>query len=161
MNYLGIEKSSLNKTIKELNQLLANYHIYYQNLRNFHWNIEGENFFDLHEKFEELYNDAREKIDEIAERILILRARPLSEYSSYLDHADVREAGKIGEDRRMVQIILENHAEIISNMRSVLRAAEESQDEGTIDMVGGFLENIEKKSWMLDAWMTRKTEPVA
>lgn len=161
MNYLGIEKNSLNKTIQELNQLLANYHIYYQNLRNFHWNIDGENFFDLHEKFEELYNDARQKIDEIAERILILRARPLSQYSNYLEHAEVREAGRIREDRQMVRIVLENHAEIISNMRRVLRTAEESKDEGTIDMIGGFLENIEKKSWMLDAWMARKAEPVA
>lgn len=161
MNYLGIEKKKLSNTVKELNQLLANYHIYYQNLRNFHWNIEGENFFDLHDKFEELYNDAREKIDEIAERILILRAHPLSQYSDYLSTANVEEAGTVVSDRRMVEVVLKNHAIIIKNMRQVLNAADDSQDEGTIDMIGSFLENIEKKSWMLDAWLVRQAEPVA
>ena len=70
-------------TVVELNTLLADYHIYYQNLRNFHWNILGDNFFELHEKFEELYTDARVKIDEIAERILTLRYHPMSNLKDF------------------------------------------------------------------------------
>jgi len=156
MNYLGFEKSKITNTVKHLNQLLANYHIYYQNLRNFHWNIKGENFFELHNQFEGLYNDARLKIDEIAERILTLRHRPMSTLSGYLDSAEVQENHGKMSDREMVSALLENHKILIENFRKTIKAADEASDEGTIDMIGGFLENIEKSSWMLDAWMADK-----
>lgn len=151
-----MDKSKVKATVEELNTLLANYHLYYQNLRNFHWNIQGENFLDLHEKFEQLYDDARVKIDEIAERILTLRMRPLSQFSDYLDRSEVKESGRVDEDAEMVSIILENHRIIIENMRRTIKAADEVGDEGTIDMVGGFLSNLEKVSWMLDAWLSSR-----
>lgn len=158
MNYLGMKRNDVSKTVSQLNLLLSNYHVYYQNLRNFHWNVNGENFFDLHEKFEELYDDARTKIDEIAERILTLRLRPLSKMSEYLNTAAISEADGFTNDHEMVETILENHKVIIENMRNVIRAADEVDDEGTIDMIGGFLSSLEKKSWMLDAWRIRQEE---
>ena len=156
MNYLGIQPQKLTHTTKELNTLLASYHIYYQNLRNFHWNIEGENFFELHEKFEELYMDARDQIDQIAERVLTLRSRPLSRLSDYLEVSKVPEANILSEDRAMVMTLLENHRILIEQMREILDTADEAKDEGTIDLISSFLESLEKKSWMLDAWTTRK-----
>jgi starvation-inducible DNA-binding protein len=161
MNYLGLKKEEVANTAKALNQLLANYQVYYQNLRNFHWNITGESFFDLHEKFEELYEDARLKIDEIAERLLTLRLRPMSNMSDYLDAAHIKEAGKILDENKMVSNILENHRILIADMRTIISSAGKIEDEGTIDMIGGFLSAMEKKSWMLDAWLTRqkKEEP--
>ena len=84
MNYLNIKDEDLLKVVVELNTLLADYHIYYQKLRSNHWNILGKNFFDLHLKFEELYTDARVKIDEIAERILTLKYHPMSKLEDYL-----------------------------------------------------------------------------
>jgi starvation-inducible DNA-binding protein len=158
MNYLGFEREKTQKTATELNQLLACYQVYYQNLRNFHWNVEGENFFDLHEKFEELYTDARVKIDEIAERILTLRHRPMSTLSAYLDSSLVDEAQKVKDDREMVNIILKDHKQLIHCMRNVIEAANNANDEGTIDMTGGFLAELEKKSWMLDAWCKQKID---
>lgn len=159
MNYLGMKRNDVSRTVSQLNLLLSNYHVYYQNLRNFHWNVSGENFFDLHDKFEELYDDARTKIDEIAERILTLRLRPLSKMSDYLNTAAVKEADSFSKDREMVDTILENHKIIIENMREVIRAADEVGDEGTIDMIGGFLSGLEKKSWMLDAWRVKVEQP--
>ena len=161
MNYLGIDKYKTANTVKELNQLLACYHVYYQNLRNFHWNVEGENFFDLHSQFEALYIDAREKIDEIAERVLTLRHRPMSNMTNYLHESKIEEAGKVTEDRDMVKTTLENHKELIQCMRNTLTAADEAGDEGTIDMIGGFLSAMEKKSWMLDAWYARQSNAIA
>jgi len=157
MNYLGFEKTKVRKTVKYLNHLLANYHLYYQNLRNFHWNIQGENFFDLHEKFEELYNDARLKIDQIAERILTLRHRPMSTLSDYVEHAKIKEVKETLKDREMVLVLLENHKILIENFRKILKAASKAGDEGTVDMIGSFLENMEKSSWMLDAWASKHT----
>ena len=160
MNYLGFDKEKLTPVVNKLNTLLCNYHIYYQNLRNFHWNIQGQNFFELHNQFEALYNDARLKIDEIAERILTLRHRPLSRLTDYLSVAEIEEATLVHDDRKMVLAILENHRILISNLRAVIKTAGEAEDEGTIDMAGGFLENLEKKSWMLDAWANRILNPI-
>jgi starvation-inducible DNA-binding protein len=152
MNYLGIKQVSILDTAEELNNLLSNYQIYYQNLRNFHWNISGQHFFDLHEKFESLYNDAKLSIDEIAERILTLRLKPASTLSTYLERSEIKEHVTT-DSNEMVRVVLENHRILIENMRRVINLASEKGDEGTVDMISSFLSNIEKKSWMLDAWL--------
>ncbi|WP_299128662.1 DNA starvation/stationary phase protection protein [uncultured Winogradskyella sp.] len=157
MNYLNIKDEKLLPTVVELNTLLADYHIYYQNLRNFHWNILGENFFELHEKFEELYSDARLKIDEIAERILTLRYHPMSNLKDYLKTAKIEEASSKLTDTEMVKIILSNHSILLKQMTKVVNKAEEANDEGTIDLIGAYIKELEKSSWMLDAF-TKKTE---
>lgn len=155
MNYLGINQSKLEDTVKELNRLLSNYHIYYQNLRNFHWNIAGKHFFDLHIQFEDLYNEAKVSIDELAERILTVRKQPTSTLAEYLEMADIKEK-KIEDAKEMVAYILDNHKHLISNMRDAISAAGNAEDEGTVDLIAGKLASIEKKSWMLDAWLDDK-----
>ena len=154
MNYLGIKPSELEKTTELLNKLLANYHVYYQNLRNYHWNITGEHFFDLHAIFEGLYNEAKINIDEIAERILTLRMKPMSTLAEYLKEAEVKEYST-ENSKEMVESILSDHKKLISNMREVLTIAGKAGDEGTVGLVGGFLSSVEKNSWMLDAWLTK------
>jgi len=161
MNYLGLNKKEISSTVKALNQLLADYQVYYQNLRNFHWNVEGVNFFALHAQFQALYTDARTKIDEIAERILTLLSRPMSTLSDYLKHSRVKESNTMTEDRKMVLTVLENHRILIESMREVLEAADMAGDEGTVEMVSGFLANLEKKSWMLNAWAAPRAHPAA
>ena len=152
MSYLDIETSKVEPVVTELNTLLADYNIYYQNLRGFHWNVLGKNFFDLHEKFEELYTDARIKIDEIAERILTLRHHPESRFTEYLKLSKVEETSSLISDKKMVEHILTNHEYILKQMNKVVKKADEAGDEGTIDMMGGYIASLEKVSWMLDAW---------
>ena len=156
MSYLNIKDEKLLPTVIELNTLLADYHIYYQNLRNFHWNILGENFFELHEKFEELYTEAREKVDEIAERILTLRYHPMSNLNDYLKTASIEEASSKLTDKEMVIIVLENHSTLLRQMSKVLDKAENASDEGTIGLIGAYIRDLEKSSWMLDAF-TKET----
>ena len=152
MSYLNINDEKTLPTVLELNKLLADYHIYYQNLRNFHWNILGENFFELHQKFEDLYTDAREKIDEIAERILTLRYHPMSNLKDYLETASIDEAPSKLTDKEMVLIIINNHELLLKRMSAVIKQAEKSGDEGTIDLIGAYIRDLEKNSWMLDAF---------
>lgn len=161
MDYLKLDKSKTEKTVFELNVLLADYHLYYQKLRNFHWNIVGENFFDLHEKFEELYNDAKLKIDEIAERILTLRNQPISNLSQYLEISNIKEADSDNKDTEMIEILLKDHGALLEQMRKVVKTAEAGEDEGTIDLIGAYIRELEKTSWMLDAWRTKTGHPVA
>jgi starvation-inducible DNA-binding protein len=83
-NQVGLESTSTAKLADQLNDLLANYQVFYMNVRGFHWNIRGDKFFELHIKFEELYTEALVKIDEIAERILTLGYTPLRSFSDYI-----------------------------------------------------------------------------
>lgn len=152
MGYLNLNKEKTELTVKELNVLLADYHLYYQKLRNFHWNIEGTNFFDLHEKFEEMYDDAKEKIDEIAERILTLRHSPKSNMTDYLEITNLKESKSDLNDATMVETLLNDHGTIIDQMRNVVNIADDASDEGTIDLIGAYIRELEKTSWMLETW---------
>ncbi len=158
MNYLTRNKEENLTIAKELNQLLADYHVYYQKLRNFHWNIVGENFFDLHDKFEDMYKDARGKIDEIAERILTLQFHPVSRYSRYLKIASISETSPFQTDRDMIFILLDDHKKLLYQMNLIIDKAGKVKDEGTIDLIGGYIKDLEKKSWMLNAWTKAKVQ---
>ncbi len=158
MDYLGLDEKKTANTVKELNTLLADYHLYYQKLRNFHWNVIGKNFFDLHEKFEELYDDAKLKVDEIAERILTLRFQPTSNLSDYLKAANIKESESDLSDSKMIKTLLEDHGTLLKQMRKVVEVAEKGGDEGTIDLIGAYIRELEKTSWMLDAWKMKTTE---
>jgi len=156
MNYLGKNKDTFKTVAEPLNKLLADYQMYYQNLRNFHWNISGGYFFELHNKFEELYIDARDKIDMVAERILAIRQKPLSMFTEYLLESDIEEPNAINSDVEMVMVILQNHTQLLKSLRTATDLASEVGDEGTVDMLGGFIGFIEKESWMMDAWLGKK-----
>ena len=155
MEYLNLDREKITLTVEELNILLADYHLYYQKLRNFHWNIIGKSFFDLHEKFEEMYDDAVLKIDEIAERVLTLRFQPTSNYSDYLKMSNLSESKSEFTDCEMVKILLEDHGKILTQMRKVVKVADDADDEGTIDLIGAYIRELEKTSWMLDAWVMK------
>ncbi|MDN6279847.1 MAG: DNA starvation/stationary phase protection protein [Psychroflexus sp.] len=155
MGYLNLDNEKTKKTVGELNTLLADYQLYYQKLRNYHWNIRGRNFFDLHEKFEEMYNEAMLKIDEIAERILTLRLSPVSNLSDYLKRSNLEESASDISDSEMVKNLLSDHGKIIQQMRQVIDVADKNDDEGTIDLVGAYIRELEKTSWMLDAWASK------
>ncbi|HZH70448.1 MAG TPA: DNA starvation/stationary phase protection protein [Flavobacteriaceae bacterium] len=158
MNYLSLDKEKTFKTVTQLNTLLADYHLYYQKLRNFHWNITGNNFFNLHEKFEEMYNDAKINIDEIAERILTLRYQPISNFSEYLKLSSIKEASSSLTDKQMIDALLADHGNLLKQMRTVVEAATNAEDEGTIDLIGGYIRDLEKTSWMLDAWRFKTSD---
>lgn len=158
MNYLGLDSDKTKKTVEELNVLLADYHLYYQKLRNFHWNVIGKNFFDLHEKFEELYDDAKLKVDEIAERILTLRYQPTSNLSEYLKDSNLKESPSDITDKKMIEILLDDHGAILKQMRKVIDTADAADDEGTIDLIGAYIRELEKTSWMLDAWKMKTSD---
>ena len=106
MNYLGLTRDDTAPVAEQLNLLLADFHVYYQNLRNCHWNVTGIQFFELHKLFEALYIEARDRIDEIAERVLTLRHRPMSNMSRYLEESNVEEAGRLHNDHDMVSTLL-------------------------------------------------------
>jgi starvation-inducible DNA-binding protein len=151
---LGLDKELTVKLTSDLNALLANFQVYYQNLRGLHWNIKGKNFFELHVKFEELYTDAQEKVDMIAERILTLEGQPLHTFNDYTSISTVAEAKNITNDVEAVKVIVNSLSELIKIERALLNLSDEADDEGTNAMMSDFISEQEKTIWMMNAWLS-------
>ena len=150
---LGLDADKVGSLNEGLNELLANFQIYYQNLRGLHWNIKGQSFFELHLKFEELYTDAQEKIDMVAERILTLHGTPLHTFEDYLKNSKVAVGKNISNDRNSVQLVVDSLATLIELERALLDESAEADDEGTNAMMSDFISEQEKTVWMLKAWL--------
>jgi len=152
-NQIGLETTETKSLVEKLNQLLANYQVFYMNVRGFHWNITGEKFFELHAKFEELYNDLVVKVDEVAERILTLGHAPLHTFSDYTSITTVKEAKNISGGKEAMQSILESFKTMISLQREIADSASESGDEGTNALMSDYIREQEKLVWMYSAYL--------
>ena len=153
LNSIGLEKDKATKLAEELNELLANFQLYYQNLRGIHWNIKGKRFFDLHVKFEELYDDANMKVDEIAERILTLGQTQLHTFQDYNALAKVPVGKNISEDEKAVRLIVDSLTVLLNIERAILESSDDANDEGTNSMMSDFITEQEKTVWMMKAWL--------
>ncbi len=153
LNSIGLDSQKTKILANDLNTLLANFQIYYQNLRGIHWNIKGKRFFDLHEKFEELYTDANAKVDEIAERVLTLGETPLHTFEDYSAKAQVPVGKNISEDEKAVKLIVDSLTELLKIERQILDESDDANDEGTNSMMSDFITEQEKTVWMMKAWL--------
>ncbi|MBK6274097.1 MAG: DNA starvation/stationary phase protection protein [Saprospirales bacterium] len=150
---IGLDSKKSEALANELNSLLANFQLYYQNLRGLHWNINGKHFFELHVKFEELYNDVQLKIDLVAERILTLGFSPLHTFSDYLKKSSIKEGKNISDAKTAVQLVVSSLQTIILLERAILKTADKLNDEGTNTMLTDFITQQEKEIWMYSAWL--------
>jgi starvation-inducible DNA-binding protein len=158
LNYLNLNENKVANVVAALKNLLADFQVYYTNLRGFHWEIKGRGFFVLHEKFESMYDDAAAKVDEIAERILTLGGTPENKFSEYLKVARVAEVSGVSSSLEAVEDILETYKHFIAEERKLIELAEEANDVVTADLLTGYLKEQEKMIWMLVAFSTRSCE---
>ncbi|SMF30411.1 starvation-inducible DNA-binding protein [Paenibacillus barengoltzii] len=144
------KKSSLEQL---LNEQVANLNVLYVKLHNYHWYVKGTNFFRLHAKFEELYNEVTEQMDAIAERMLVLKWNPAASLKEYLDLATIQEATGKEEPQAMVQHVLEDLATLTEAYNEGIGLADQAEDNVTSDLLTGYLGKWEKQMWMLRAYL--------
>jgi starvation-inducible DNA-binding protein len=154
LDYLHLDASAVSNVVASLKQLLADYQVFYTNLRGFHWNIKGHGFFVLHGKFEDMYNNAAEKVDELAERILMLGGEPENKFSEYLKVARVKEVSGVSCGDEALKHILDTYGLLIGEERKLLSLASEAGDEATVALMSDYLKEQEKLVWMLAAYST-------
>lgn len=152
-NLIGLDTAKAKKLAEKLNVLLANYSLFYQNTRGYHWNIKGEKFFELHIKFEELYNDLLLKIDEVAERILTLGYTPNHTYTQYQSVSSIKESKEVSDGTKAVENILNSFKILISLQRELLSLSGEADDEGTNALMSDYIRAQEKLVWMYSAFL--------
>ena len=155
LNAIGLDSLKAKHLAEKLNGLLSNYSIFYQNTRGYHWNIKGEKFFELHLKFEELYNDLFLKIDEVAERILTLGFTPNHNYSDYKKNSKIAESTQISDGILAVGDILTSFQIIIILERELLTLSADAGDEGTNALMSEYIRLQEKLVWMYSSFLNK------
>ena len=152
-NQIGLEKADMSEVIAQLNNLLSTYHVFYLNVRGYHWNVKGEHFFTLHPKFEELYTALQLQIDEIAECILTLGGTPLHAYSDFTQHTSIQEDKNVKDGNACVKGVVTGLQALITEQRKVSALAADSEDQGTADLVDAYVQEQEKLIWMYNAFL--------
>lgn len=150
-NLIGLDADYAKKMNDKLNAYLSNVQISYMNVRGFHWNIVGKQFYQLHEKFEEVYNGLNDMADEIAERILMLGGTPVHAFSKYIKMASIKEKENLSTAEATVKELINDTLELLKNEREIVALAAENDDEGTVGLISAYIENHEKMLWMLNA----------
>jgi starvation-inducible DNA-binding protein len=139
--------------VNVLNKQVANWSVLYVKLHNFHWYVKGPQFFTLHAKFEELYNEAATYVDELAERILALKGQPLATMKEYLETSTIKESTNTESAEEMVRTLVNDFSAIISELKEGMDIANEADDEITADMFLAIHTALEKHVWMLSAFL--------
>ena len=140
---------------QKLNELLASYQLHYQNLRSLHWNIKGENFFELHVKYEEWYTRTQVIIDEIAEQMLTLQFQPLSRFSDYIATSKINELPIIHTGKDGVEYVLNAQLILLELELNLLKLSNSNNDESTNSFMSDLIREKEKTNWMLRAWLNK------
>lgn len=153
-NAIGIETHQADHLVDKLNDLLANYMVFYQNTRGLHWNIKGNKFFELHLKFEELYTNLLVKVDEVAERILTLGGVPVHTFEDYTHASSIRALKNVSHPGEAVKSLLDAFQILILKQRELLDLAADANDEGTNALMSDYIREQEKMIWMYSAYIT-------
>ena len=158
LNFIHLDSIAAGKVVDSLQQLLADYQVFYTNLRGFHWNIKGNQFFVLHKQYEEMYNNVSEKADELAERILMLVGEPVNKFSEYLKVARVKEVSGVSSASESLKNVLDTYSYFIGEERKLLALASELADEATVALMSDYLKEQEKLVWMLVAYASGESK---
>jgi starvation-inducible DNA-binding protein len=150
---LGFESKEAQAVTQSLNKLLANYHVHYQKLRNYHWNVEGHEFFELHEFFEQEYNAVKIQIDEIAERIRVFGKKPVSTLNEYLETSEIKETTTSLSSKEMSLEIISDFETLISLCIEAHEKTSEVGDLATSDLMISYIKRTEKSHWMLSSFI--------
>jgi starvation-inducible DNA-binding protein len=151
-NNVGLELDSVNPVIEKMNEVLADFQVFYTNLRGLHWNIRGDKFFELHALYEEYYDEIAAKIDEIAERVVILGGVPANSFSVYLKQASVREVSGVSDWREGTANVLETLQLLTARLRELHALAIKAGEIGAASIARHGITSFEKKIWMLAAY---------
>lgn len=137
----------------ELNHLVSSYAVLYTKLHNYHWYVTGQAFFTLHEKFEELYNEATLNLDEIAERILSKGGKPVATLKEHLELSYIEEATGKETTVEMVQTTIVDFDKLMKALHATMELAAKEGDDRTEDLLNAMYQSIEKHTWMLKAFL--------
>lgn len=150
---LGFSYLDAAEIIVNLRQLLIEYQVHYHKLRNYHWNVQGSDFFELHKEFEDEYIKAQKQIDIIAERINVFGQQPQMTLNDVVKNSKIKENMDIVHSRDMVEDVLIDFGILHDTMLEVLNASLKIGDIATENIITDFIKDLEKRNWMFTSWL--------
>ncbi|MFC5412867.1 Dps family protein [Larkinella bovis] len=151
---IRISESNTQEVALILNKLLADEHILLIKTRNYHWNIEGSNFMEMHKFYETLYTELDAIIDEVAERVRMIGHYAEGRLKDFLKLTNLEEEEYTSDQQRQLRHLLDDHQTLIHLIRNQIEAVEETyKDAGTADFLTGLLKKHEQWAWMLRAYL--------
>lgn len=148
---IGIKKDDRLKVAEGLKSLLADSYTLYLQTHNFHWNVTGIHFRELHLMFEEHYTELALAVDDIAERIRTLDVAAPGTYKEFARLSSIKEVEGVPSSADMVDLLTKGHEQVIKTARQVLKLAQAAEDESTAALVSDRMRIHEKTAWMLRA----------
>ncbi len=148
---IGIETADRIEIAEGLKKLLADSYTLYLQTHNFHWNVTGPQFRELHLMFEEHYTELAVAVDDIAERIRTLGVAAPATYRSFVELSSIKEVDGVPPANEMLTILLQGHEAVVKTCRRVLKLSQQADDESTSALVGDRMRVHEKTAWMLRA----------
>lgn len=150
---LGFTYLETAEIVVHLKQVLSDFQVHYHKLRNFHWNIEGGDFFELHEEFEKDYDNTKLIIDEIAERIRVFGQNPAMTLDEIVKNTDIKESRGLETSRDLVRDILKDYSVMHESLLTAIESAVATGDSATELMLSEYIRDIEKRHWMYTSWL--------
>ena len=139
---------------KDMNKYLSNLNVLYTKLHNYHWNVVGEGFFTLHAKLEEIYDGVNEEIDLIAERIIMLGAKPLGSLKDYLSNSTIKESDSEDiKSRELLESLLSDFKNLLADVKDLYLLADKNDDPVTSSILENSISNYEKNIWMISSFL--------
>ena len=151
---IGISDKNRKGSVEILNQLLSDEYVLYTKTRNYHWNVVGPDFIELHKFFESQYEELDDIIDEVAERSRALGGQSLATLKEFLEQTKLKEfPANYPNAKKMILNLLVDHEAVIGRLRESLKIClDQYEDMGTSDFLTGLMEKHEKMAWMLRAY---------
>jgi starvation-inducible DNA-binding protein len=151
---IGITEKNLEAVAASLNILLADEHVLYIKTRNYHWNVEGSNFMEMHQFYEDQYEQLAVKIDEIAERIRYIGHYAQGSLKRFMESTKLFEQDHTTVQREQIKNLLSDHETIIRWLHNEIEVFNDTyNDPGTADFITGIMELHEKMAWMLRSYL--------
>ena len=156
---IGISSQNRSGVIEILKKLVSDEYILYTKTRNYHWNVTGPQFNDLHKFFETQYEELDGIIDDVAERIRELGSYSMATLAEFIKNTRLKEEPNMYPDAKsMLSNLLGDHESIIRTLRTDLETCTTKyQDSGTTDFLTGLMEQHEKMAWMLRVFLDGKS----
>lgn len=153
---LGFKKKETTLLVFKLNTVLSTYQVFFHKLQNFHWNIVGSDFFDVHEITQGLYEKGLKNIDDVAERIRVLGQFPTITMAEYEKHSIISESSYDKTAEMMFHALIADLEKLVETFLDVHEQATKIGDIGTVHMAGAYVKELETSHWQLSAWTKQK-----
>jgi starvation-inducible DNA-binding protein len=151
---IGITEKNLQAVANELQKVLADEFVLYAKTRNYHWNVEGGSFIELHKLYESQYEELDVIMDDVAERIRQLGHYAEAQLKDFVKLTRLGEEGYTTDQKKQLQNLLEDHESLIRNLRKNINDfTDKHKDAGSADFVTGLMEKHEKIAWFIRSYL--------